>query len=85
MAIVMGGLVVSFAISGVGDLFRGFRLGFFGDQDQQYEIWIDQFHQIAHAPCSGSGGESVVRSPRTGAGLGVDQHLLGQLVADRAR
>src|SRR5215510_5451112 len=84
MALVMGLLIVSFAIWGIGDIFRGFgrsSLAKIGGT----EIGIEQFRQIYHDRLQQLGrqiGRPI--SPDQARALGFDQQLLGQIVAEAA-
>jgi peptidyl-prolyl cis-trans isomerase D len=82
MAVVMGGLIISFAIWGIGDIFRGFganSVAKIGDT----EISIEQFRQYYTEKLQQYGrqlGRPV--TPDQARGLGLDRQLLGQLVAE---
>ena len=82
MATVMGLLIVSFAIWGIGDIFRGFgasKLAKIG----RTEIGIEQFRQIYNDRLQQLGrqiGRPI--SPDQARALGFDQQLLGQLIAE---
>jgi peptidyl-prolyl cis-trans isomerase D len=82
MAIVMGGLVVSFAIWGIGDIFRGFGANSalkIGDT----EISIEQFRQIYTdrlQQISRQAGRPI--TPDQARALGIDRQVLSQLVAE---
>src|SRR5262245_51631989 len=84
MGVVMGLLIVSFAIWGIGDIFRGFgrsSLAKIGGT----EIGIEQFRQIYHDRLQQIGrqiGRPI--SPDQARALGFDQQLLGQIVAETA-
>src|SRR5262245_6552465 len=84
MGVVMGLLIVSFAIWGIGDIFRGFgrsSLAKIGGT----EIGIEQFRQIYNDRLQQLGrqiGRPI--SPDQARALGFDQQLLGQLVAETA-
>jgi peptidyl-prolyl cis-trans isomerase D len=84
MATVMGLLIVSFAIWGIGDIFRGFgqsKLAKIG----KTEIGIEQFRQIYNDRLQQLGrqiGRPI--SPDQARALGFDQQLLGQLIAETA-
>ncbi len=82
MAVIMGGLVVSFAIWGIGDIFRGFGLNsalkignteISTEQFRQY--YTDRLQQIGRQL-----GRPV--TPDQARTLGVDRQVLGQLVAE---
>jgi len=82
MAVIMGGLVVSFAIWGIGDIFRGFGLNSaikIGDT----EISIDQFRQYYNdrlQQISRQAGRPI--APDQARALGIDRQVLSQLVAE---
>jgi peptidyl-prolyl cis-trans isomerase D len=82
MAVIMGGLVVSFAIWGIGDIFRGFganSVAKIGD----VEISIEQFRQFYTDKLQQLGRQAGrVITPDQARGLGIDQQILGQLVAE---
>jgi peptidyl-prolyl cis-trans isomerase D len=82
MAVIMGGLVVSFAIWGIGDIFRGFgansalKIG-------NTEISIEQFRQF-YADRLQQLGRQAGRTitPDQARALGIDRQVLSQLVAE---
>ena len=82
MAVVMGGLVVSFAIWGIGDIFRGFgqssavKVG-------KTEISAEQFRQYYNERIQQL-GRQVGRpiTPDQARGMGIDRQVLNQLVAE---
>jgi len=82
MATVMGLLVVSFAIWGIGDIFRGFGLNAVAkiggteisvEQFRQY--YTDKLQQISRQI-----GRAL--SPDQARGLGIDRQIVAQLVAE---
>jgi peptidyl-prolyl cis-trans isomerase D len=82
MAVVMGGLVVSFAIWGIGDIFRGFgtnsalKIG-------NTEISIEQFRQLYTDRLQQLGrqaGRPI--TPDEARARGIDRQVLSQLVAE---
>lgn len=84
MTVVMGTLIVSFAIWGIGDIFRGFGahvLAKVGKTEITIESfrqsWNDQLQQISRRV-----GHPV--SPADARAMGLDQQLLGRLVGDAA-
>jgi peptidyl-prolyl cis-trans isomerase D len=82
MAVVMGLLVISFAIWGIGDIFRGFgqsNLAEIGDTT----IGIEQFRNYYNDRLSQI-GRRMNRSitPEQARALGLDRQILGQLVAE---
>jgi len=82
MAVVMGLLVVSFAIWGIGDIFRGFgqsNLAEIGNTT----IGIEQFRNYYNDRLSQTGrrmGRTI--TPEQARSLGLDRQILGQLVAE---
>jgi peptidyl-prolyl cis-trans isomerase D len=82
MAVVMGGLVISFAIWGIGDIFRGFGANSaikIGDT----EISTEQFRQFYTERLQQLGrqiGQSI--TPDQARARGIDRQILGQLVAE---
>src|SRR5262245_51125537 len=84
MAVVMGLLIVSFAIWGIGDIFRGFgraSLAKIGNT----EIGTEQFRLIYNERLQQLGrqiGRPI--SPDQPRALGFDRQLLGQLIAEHA-
>src|SRR5215213_12009509 len=84
MAAVVGFLVLSFAIWGIGDVFRGFGRSSLAKIGRT-EIGIEQFRQIYNDRLQQLGrqiGRPI--SPDQARALGFDQQLLGQLVAETA-
>lgn len=84
MGSVMGLLIVSFAIWGIGDIFRGFGRSSLAKIGKT-EIGIEQFRQIYNERLQAIGrqiGRPV--SPDQARALGFDQQLLGQLIAETA-
>ncbi len=84
MAVIMGFLVISFAIWGIGDIFRGFgqnsaiKIG-------KTEISIEQFRQFYTErlqQVSRQARRSI--SPEQARATGLDRQILGQLVAETA-
>ena len=82
MAVVMGGLVVSFAIWGIGDIFRGFgansaiKIGGTEISTEQFrQFYTERLQQI---------GRQLNRpiTPDQARALGIDRQVLGQLVAE---
>jgi len=82
MAAVMGFLVISFAIWGIGDIFRGFtrnEVATIGDT----EISIEQFRQYYNDRLQQLGrqiGRPI--TPDDARARGLDRQLLGQLIAE---
>lgn len=84
MAVVMGGLIISFAIWGIGDIFRGFgansvaKIGGTEISIEQFRSYytdkLQQLSQRLRRPIS-------VDQARA---LGLDRQLLGQLIAETA-
>src|SRR5262245_63529226 len=84
MATVMGLLIVSFAIWGIGDIFRGFGRSSLAKIGRT-EIGIEQFRQIYNERLQQIGrqiGRPI--SPDQARALGFDQQLLGSLIAETA-
>jgi peptidyl-prolyl cis-trans isomerase D len=84
MAIVMGGLIISFAIWGIGDIFRGFGANSVAKIGGT-EISVEQFRQYYSDKLQQLGqrlGRSI--SPDQARAIGIDRQLLGQLVAETA-
>src|SRR5476651_2709647 len=82
MAVVMGGLVVSFAIWGIGDIFRGFGANSVAKIGGT-EISIPQFQQYYTDKLQQYGrqaGRPI--APDQARALGLDRQILGQLVAE---
>ncbi len=82
MAVIMGGLVISFAIWGIGDIFRGFgansavKIG-------NTEISIEQFRQFYTERLQQIGRQlNRPITPDQARALGIDRQVLGQLVAE---
>src|SRR5262249_53230268 len=84
MGVVLGLIVVSFAIWGIGDIFRGFgrstvaRIG-------RTEIGVEQFRQIYNEKLqqiSRQIGRAI--PPDQARALGFDKQILGQLLAEAA-
>src|SRR5215468_2602814 len=82
MAIIMGFLVISFAIWGIGDIFRGFgrnAVATIGDN----EISIEQFRQFYNDRIQQLGrqlGRPI--TPDDARARGLDRQFLGQLIAE---
>ena len=84
MTVVLGLLVVSFAVWGIGDIFRGFGLSALAKVGRT-EIGIEQFRQMyleRVQQISRETGRSV--SMDQAKALGFDRQVLGQLVAETA-
>ena len=82
MAVVMGGLIISFAIWGIGDIFRGFGLNS-AIKIGKTEISIEQFRQYYTdrlQQISRQAGRPI--TPDQARTLGIDRQVLGQLVAE---
>ena len=82
MAVIMGGLIVSFAIWGIGDIFRGFGLNSVAKIGGT-EISIEQFRQFYTERLQQLGrqfGRPI--TPDEARARGLDRQLLGQLVAE---
>src|SRR5215831_15598115 len=82
MAVVMGGLVISFAIWGIGDIFRGFGLNS-AIQIGGTEISTEQFRQMYSERLQQIGrrtGRPI--TPDQARAAGLDRQILGQLIAE---
>lgn len=82
MALVMGTLVVSFAIWGIGDIFRGFgrsavaKIGSTEISVEQFRVFYnDRLNQLSRRV-----GRPI--TPDQARTLGIDRQLVGQLVAE---
>ncbi len=84
MAVVMGFLILSFAIWGIGDIFRGFGANSVAKIGGT-EITIEQFRQF-YTDKLQQLGQQLRRpiSPDQARGLGLDQRFLGQMLAEAA-
>jgi peptidyl-prolyl cis-trans isomerase D len=82
MAVIMGGLVISFAIWGIGDIFRGFGLNS-AIKIGGTEISIEQFRQF-YTERLQQLGRQVGRPITTdqARATGIAQQVIGQLVAE---
>ena len=82
MAAVMGILVVSFAIWGIGDIFRGFGVNS-AVKIGGTEISIEQFRQFYTERLQQIGRQlNRPVTPDQARALGIDRQVLGQLVAE---
>src|SRR6476646_4772290 len=82
MAVVMGFLVISFAIWGIGDIFRGFGLNAVATIGGT-EISIEQFRQYYNERLQQFGRQlGRPSTPEEARTLSIDRQLLGQLVAE---
>jgi peptidyl-prolyl cis-trans isomerase D len=84
MATVMGLLIVSFAVWGIGDIFRGFGRNAVAKIGGT-EISIEQFRQFYTDRLQQVGrqlGRAI--TPDQARGLGLDRQLLSQIVAETA-
>lgn len=82
MAVIMGGLIISFAIWGIGDMFRGFGRNAVAKIGGT-EISIEQFRQYYTERLQQLGrqmGRPV--TPDQARALGLDRQILGQMVAE---
>ncbi len=82
LSAIMGLLVVSFAVWGIGDIFRGFGLNSVAKIGNT-EISIEQFRQYYNDKLQQLGrqlGRPI--TPDQARALGFDRQLLGQLVAE---
>src|SRR6185436_7569794 len=84
MAVVLGLIAVSFAIWGIGDIFRGFGRSTVAKIGST-EITVDQFRQIYNDRLQQLGrqfGKPI--TPDQARLLRLDQQIAGQLVAESA-
>lgn len=84
LTVVMGMLVVSFAIWGIGDIFRGFGLSTVAKVGST-EIGIEPFRQIYNErlrQLSRQIGRPI--TPDQARALGLDRQILAQVIADTA-
>ena len=82
MAVIMGGLVISFAIWGIGDIFRGFGVNS-AVKIGSTEISIEQFRQFYTERLQQIGRQlNRPITPDQARALGIDRQVLGQLVAE---
>jgi len=84
MAAVLGVLVISFAIWGIGDIFRGFGLNSVAKIGNS-EISLEQFRQYYNdrlQQLSRRLGRPI--SPDQARALGIDRQIVGQLIAETA-
>jgi len=82
MAVIMGGLVISFAIWGIGDIFRGFGVNS-AVKIGNTEISIEQFRQFYTERLQQIGRQlNRPITPDQARALGIDRQVLGQLVAE---
>ncbi len=84
MAVIMGFLIISFAVWGIGDIFRGFganSVAKIGGTD----ISIEQFRQF-YTDKVQQLSQQLRRpiTPDQARGLGLDQRFLGQMLAEAA-
>jgi peptidyl-prolyl cis-trans isomerase D len=82
MGVIMGGLIVSFAIWGIGDIFRGFgansvaKIGGTEISIEQFrQYYTDQLQRVSRQI-----GRPI--TPDQARAAGIDRQLLGQLVAE---
>lgn len=82
MGVIMGGLIISFAIWGIGDIFRGFGLNS-ALKIGKTEISTEQFRQYYNERLQQI-GRQVGRpiTPDQARATGVDRQVLSQLVAE---
>lgn len=84
MAAVVGFLVISFAVWGIGDIFRGFGTSVVAKIGRT-EITVDQFRQIYNDRLQALGrqfGRPI--TPDQARAAGLDQQILTQLIAESA-
>lgn len=84
MGVIMGFLILSFAIWGIGDIFRGFGANSVAKIGGT-EISIEQFRQF-YTDKLQQLGQQLRRpiTPDQARGLGLDQRFLGQMLAEAA-
>lgn len=82
MGVIMGGLIISFAIWGIGDIFRGFgansvaKIGGTEISIEQFrQYYTDQLQRISR-----QAGRPI--TPDQARAIGLDRQLIGQLVAE---
>jgi peptidyl-prolyl cis-trans isomerase D len=82
LAVIMGFLVISFAIWGIGDIFRGFgqnsAITVAGSEislEQFREYYTDQLRQLSRRA-----GRAI--TPEQARALGLDRQIIGRLVAE---
>ncbi len=82
MAVIMGGLIISFAIWGIGDIFRGFGLNS-AVKIGNTEISVDQFREFYNERLRQL-GQRLGRplTPDQARALGIDRQALRELVAE---
>jgi peptidyl-prolyl cis-trans isomerase D len=81
MAVVVGGLIIAFGIWGIGDIFRGFGV-FTVAKVGRTEISVDAFrtrYQEQLQQFSKQVGRPI--SPEQARAMGIEQQLLGQMIA----
>src|SRR6476620_11662749 len=82
MGVVLGLIAVSFAIWGIGDIFRGFGRSHFA-RIGGTEISVEQFRQLYNERLQQLGRQ---RAPPTtleqARSMGLDQQLVGQLIGE---
>jgi peptidyl-prolyl cis-trans isomerase D len=84
MGVVLGLLVISFAIWGIGDIFRGFGLSSVAKIGRT-EISVEQFRQLYNdrlQQLSRQVGRPITMDQARG--IGFDRQVLGQLIAETA-
>ncbi len=84
MAVIMGFLVISFAIWGIGDIFRGFGRNEVAKVGGT-EISVEEFRQYYNDRLQQLGRQlrrSI--SPDQSRALGLDRQILGQIIAETA-
>ena len=82
LAVIMGFLIISFAVWGIGDIFRGFGLNSVAKIGNT-EISIEQFRQFYTDQLQQAGrrlGRPI--TPDEARARGLDRQLLGQLIAE---
>jgi peptidyl-prolyl cis-trans isomerase D len=84
MAVVVGFLVISFAIWGIGDMFRGFGRSTFATVGHT-EIGIEQFRQLYNERLQQISRQlNRPLSLEQARALGIDRQVVGQFIAEAA-
>ena len=82
LAVVMGFLIISFAIWGIGDIFRGFGRNSVAEVGST-EVTIEQFRQYYTERLQQIGRQmGRPLSPDQARAIGLDRQILGQMIAE---
>src|SRR5215470_13308128 len=82
MAVVLGTIAVSFAIWGIGDIFRGFGRSTLAKIGST-EITIEQFRQIYNERLQAFGRQiGRVITPEQARALGIDRQIVRQIFSE---